>query len=616
MIKKLYFVWLLSIAFLPFFQGGYFLFEAFAFGLVQVTILTLLCLKRDFIFRMKGFRFFYLIVIASALMSSFSAVDLGMHILGLLKLWVPFLFFLNYDCFNYHLSSEKIKVTDEVASVIIMTGTSMSITVILSVIFSTFNSPLVNYFVQQDRVGGFIQYANTFGIYLFATVIFAQKYVKSIRLKSVITLSLMCGIYLSQSRGTLIVVGIYLLAFILRSIDKPSRVQSLATLGATSIGFSLGQLILFRSSIGFNVTRGSVVDLTASEWLTRLLYYRDGIDMLIQNPLGYGYLGYYYSQRAFQSGSAYLVKFIHSSMLQMGLDYGILAMIAFGIFGFYEVVFSLWGTMRMNPLKHVKKPWNLLTPNFMFGFGFGLVFFHTWIDFDMEYLIIPLLLIASFVATEEDRLESETKLPIRQLGEKIYELTRKRLFFFLGIGMIVTYFYLGITTFFEYSGNSDKAYALYPQYTQAIDSLLDYGAQKNKKTESELALIAKIAIQRNPYFVNGVAFLAEYDYNNNKIETSLVYYKQLIQLAPLWFVYLENYGNVALIYCNELEKMNLLYTENIYLKDIRSLTAYMLRLKNEKESSLLIKNKLLFTPSKEIRYIEEKGNELAQKLNK
>ena len=60
----------------------------------------------------------------------------------------------------------------------------------------------------------------------------------------------------------------------------------------------------------------------------RLLYWKDSIGIFAEHPLGIGYGGYPRLQHMIQTG-VYTTAYIHNEYLQIGLDHGIVAMLAF-----------------------------------------------------------------------------------------------------------------------------------------------------------------------------------------------------------------------------------------------------------------------------------------------
>lgn len=627
MMKRLYFIWLSSLAILPILQGGYFYFEVFAFGLIQGIILIGLRSDKKIIIRFDGFRIFYILIIVSAFLSTLRAVDIGMHLLGLLKIAVPYLFILNYDSFKTHFDAHKLDIDKEIVTASILSGAIQTLFIIVAMAILPSEHVLVQYFVQENRIGGFFQYANTYGIYLFILFVFTQRYIAHPVFKSVLTFLFICGLYLSQSRGVILLAIIYTVILFVYKM-KGNRRNGMIFMLVVIMSCIAGQILLASTTLAFDLSRNRSFDARASEWLTRLLYYKDGLKMLVVNPLGYGHMGYYYAQRSYQTGSAYLVKYIHSSILQMGIDYGVLAMLSIAAFGFYEILNSAlklgsnlkW---RFNSLKKstankrfIKDSNSDLIPRWIFRLGMVLAFVHTWIDFDMEFISIVLMLIIAFISVEKARplhrkssdrsiLEDAESDGIRSLHLFIH---RASMFMFVGI--MACYCYFGIVTFLEYSEHSDIAYSMYPLYTQAADDILNEPKKYPDISLNEKVDMARNGTMRNAYFINGVAFLAEYDYNNSKIEASLKSYKYLIDLAPLWLNYLEKYAQVALIECENLNFQKKLFKNNIYLEDIRSLSNYMDELRAYRETKLVIKNKLVFVMSKELSSIEEKGRKL------
>ena len=79
------------------------------------------------------------------------------------------------------------------------------------------------------------------------------------------------------------------------------------------------------------------VSLESSTLLGRILYYIDALPVVLKNPLGLGYYGYYFTQGSFQSG-VYSVAFVHNSVLQFLLDVGFIPAIAF----MFIVLFSFF----------------------------------------------------------------------------------------------------------------------------------------------------------------------------------------------------------------------------------------------------------------------------------
>ncbi len=87
----------------------------------------------------------------------------------------------------------------------------------------------------------------------------------------------------------------YSLLFFYQSIEK--------TFFGWDLDLYLSQGILYFLLPEFNVYRSYDLDMNASEFQSRLLYYEDGISMIRQRLRGYGYMGYYYTQRFFSNRS-------------------------------------------------------------------------------------------------------------------------------------------------------------------------------------------------------------------------------------------------------------------------------------------------------------------------
>ena len=72
-----------------------------------------------------------------------------------------------------------------------------------------------------------------------------------------------------------------------------------------------------------NIGRFLTSSLNSSTLLGRLLYWQDGIKILMDYPMGCGWRGYSFLQGLYQTG-VYEVRYIHNDYLQLMLDGGIL----------------------------------------------------------------------------------------------------------------------------------------------------------------------------------------------------------------------------------------------------------------------------------------------------
>ncbi len=144
------------------------------------------------------------------------------------------------------------------------------------------------------------------------------------------------GIQMTQSRGSLYVYG---MTWLILMVIGRGWERWLQIIGAS--GLAAGNGVLYLLSGQVDVYRSIGPKGNTSEWMSRLLYYDDGLDMLASRSFGYGHLGYYHIHRTFQTGAAYKVKFIHSSLLELGIDHGWIAMGLGLVLGLYVLCVSV-----------------------------------------------------------------------------------------------------------------------------------------------------------------------------------------------------------------------------------------------------------------------------------
>ena len=187
--------------------------------------------------------------------------------------------------------------------------------------FSFFIKPIKDYFYMANRLGGFFQYPNTFALYLLIGIIiliYKSKYKKEDYINLAI---LFIGILLTGSRSIFIFTIITLGILILQRKELRKKVL----VGASS-ALIIGGIVSIMTNNYQNIGRFLTISLNSSTLLGRLLYYKDGLKLLIQNPFGLGYMGYYYIQPQIQTG-VYTTKFVHNDFLQMALDCGLFALV-------------------------------------------------------------------------------------------------------------------------------------------------------------------------------------------------------------------------------------------------------------------------------------------------
>ena len=174
------------------------------------------------------------------------------------------------------------------------------------------------FFYEAGRLAGPFQYANSFALFLLIGLMMLPSAWPR-WLWGGIALLLLFGIVATGSRSGLILLVLWF-AFALVRHHQACRVLPL--LGIIAIA----GIALALWNDGWVFARFLKMDSLSTVW-GRLLYNKDGIRLLLQRPLGVGYLGWFYLQRMIQTG-VYNVRYVHNDWLQMALDYGLPAALA------------------------------------------------------------------------------------------------------------------------------------------------------------------------------------------------------------------------------------------------------------------------------------------------
>lgn len=427
------------------------LFFEFTVCLASVVLLIWLLWR---IFRQKKICFsinisfcFLGVTVLFYLFSVFWAADRGMAVFGFFKFLPVLLFalvFLQYgkeereDCMEW----------------IPWSGAIMTV---LSGLFS-FVPVLRPYFTVSDRLAGFFQYPNTFALFLLLGLIVLATRTQYSWCHLILAIFLLFGIFASGSRTVFVLTIFSALCVALFGRNRVVRKTVLLLLPA---GIVLSLLAVWLTGNVQTVGRYLTTSLSSSTFLGRLLYFQDALPVILQNPFGLGYEGYYYAQSAFQTG-VYTVKYVHNDFLQLLLDVG---WIPTGLF-LGAVAYSFF-----------KKGASLRRRLLLLA-----ICAHCLFDFSLQYAVIFMILAAvlDYGALREASLQglSRSVLPIA------------------GGVMLFASFYFGLASFLAYLGNHTDAVSLYPAYTDSYLSLLEEETdidQAHDYAEKILSLNSNIA---------------------------------------------------------------------------------------------------------------------------
>lgn len=462
------------------------------------------------------------IYIFSFLIVEFWAIDKGMNILGFFKNGSIILFWILLAQYDYDDAKKKACFN----------------TISYSAVASVFISLLLAIFCKEiffmnNRLQGTFMYANSYGIFLligliillYKDEIIADKKGKIINILMVITL--LIGIILTNSRAIYILSLLGILGVALLNIKKTEILKkAFFSLGAFFV------LVLLSYSLLNIENRVNSEMFESSEFLTRILYYEDAINMIKQNPLGYGYRGYYYEQTKVQT-AVYDTMFVHNSVLQILLDVGIIPTICLIILVLY--IFFDKKQSAMNRLILL------------------LLFGHSIIDFDLEFLLFEMILILMLNFKNIELKNEKIKL-VFKCFEIIYGI-----FVISAVGFELKLYSL--------------SYGIVPFYTQAIEEDLYSVSDKNK----QFSLAQKIyPLNKN---VSGVyEIFSNVACDNNEYDIALEYEKEKLNLnkyAMINYIYYTEFLDKAISYYgsqNDIEEVKVYMEEVLNMENKRKET--------------------------------------------
>ena len=545
---------LLSI--FPFFQGINELHIVFLLDIVLLSLLFYKVHKNKNLILTKDTKFILISIWSiSYLLTTFYSVDTELAFLGFLKFFTVPVFILLVMQYEY-TEDERNKWFESIGKIgAVMVG------VCLVYIFINKDS-----FFYQNRLAGFFNYANSFAMFLLIGLI-SLGFKKEFKLIDYFVMSLLViGIILTNSRSLLILTIIsYISILIFSKTTKKVKILNSGIL--LIVGISV---VFIAGLFGVN-NRISTTSGNSSEWLLRILYYKDALRLISQNIFGYGHMAWWYMQEGFQTG-AYDAQYVHNGLLQVALDVGIIPALLIVVI-FIKAFFEKNRNVRDKILMVV-------------------ILGHALIDFDMEFLAILLPL---FMTLRFDKKFSIKEVVLAKVGAGI---------------LIAVYSFFGLVTFLGNAGLYDKANSIFA-YSFNLDKQL-----QNEVNSENVVLVAQNLYDKNKYFINAAKVLSQKEQAENNYEKAHEY--------ELWIVKNKKYTMRNYIeYVSFLEKAIKYYYS---IDDIEQVKKYIGRL-NEvekmvntvKETSDELAYKIQHKPRLDIpeevtKYIEAM-NEFGEKLN-
>ena len=329
---------------------------------------------------------------------------------------------------------------------------------------------------RAGRLGGVFQYSNTYALFLLVCLIYILDAKSSSWKKYIGCGVLIFGIIFCGSRSVMVLLLGVLGLFLLKG---NGRKQILSVVGVTVV------LCLILGGIWkSDLARLFQITLDSSTLNGRILYWRDGIEVLKQHPLGLGYMGYYFLQPQFQTGN-YVTRYVHNDFLQCGLDAGIISMIVL-------LVIMIKGLMDR---KNTRKNRLILI----------LILLHSLFDFDLQYASIFCIM-------------------LMHLGEneKVIERKAVKPFTVVVTGMTVACCYLVFALGLEYFDKNEQALMLYPKNTFSRLALME----EEEDEEQAEKIIEENGMLAAAYECRAKSYLEEENY-----EQAYGMVKEMLQCA-------------------------------------------------------------------------------------
>lgn len=385
------------------------------------------------------------VIFLGTLVAVFPSADRGMALIGVMRMAVPALFWILW-CNLEEPAQEQIR---------------MSLPCILAVLtgaaFMLYLVPAARpYLYRADRLGGVFQYSNTYALLLLAVLLLLLCGREEWGKKDYLTAGiLICGIVFCGSRSVMVLAIVFMaVCMVCRKREWRSwnwrRILPFLIL-------VIAALVLMQMIFRLDVGRLGELTLSSSTLNGRFLYWQDAVPQIFSHPLGLGYMSYYYLQPQFQTGK-YVVRFVHNDILQMGLDAGILPMLAL------TVIFAAGIFGKKSPLSN--------------RIALAVIGAHCLFDLDLQYISVFCIALMCM------RTESEREHILNGRGA------------LAGAGVLVIfYLYFATAMGLSQAGMDREALALYPGYTDSALALME----ETQDAETAEKLISKNRMLASAY---------------------------------------------------------------------------------------------------------------------
>lgn len=455
--------------------GGYFVSASAFLSIILIVLLAIqICREGHIALPIGKFPIGICLMVFLFFISSFWAIDKGMAPLGGVK-------FLPLVLFGLWMAQGDMDKKNVIA-ILPMIGAGMTLLSFVMMQFDVFKQ----YVSVAGRLAGFFQYPNIYAIFLLVCLILL---VEKFQAKTfdvydgICGVLLVIGLFLSGSRTVFVLSILTILVIVLFNKSKTKLVIAGGVAGTALVAVGVWGY-LNRSSL-------HIFDWSYLSTLWgRLLYYKDALRILLKNPFGLGYYGYYFVQGEMQTG-VYSVVNVHNEWLQLMLDIGVIPGILFAIVVIYSIA---------------------KIQNRYYRLAMVMLAVHTLLDYDFQFISMGMIALLFF---------EENKCKVCKIGT-----SQKVMSTMVGVVLIAVLSCAMLSDVFYLMKDYKKSVRFYQGYTMSwIEQLNEAQNQK------EISRYAKKIMKYNSHSANAYDALALLDFSKGDTEGYIKYKLKSISLA-------------------------------------------------------------------------------------
>ncbi|OGO82105.1 MAG: hypothetical protein A2Y18_05710 [Clostridiales bacterium GWD2_32_19] len=557
-MKKEYILYIFLIL-TPFFQGLYFEYSFCFSNTFLLIYLIYLSFKNKKLYYYKNIDSFVLLsIIFIYMVSYFVAIDKGMNIYGIIKAIEPLMLYLVLLQLDVN-KKDFIRVIT--ISGILLASVSM---------IALYQKSFIDIVIQNNRMGGFIAYANTFALYILMAYVIMQKDELNKYVKIVAGVLMLCTIILTYSRSV-VVIGIIVIAYIF--IKENNKIKHSLVISII-LACVLYLVIIKTSFLNEQNSRLSEITTQSTELQARFLYYNDALDIILKNIWGLGYDGYYYIQGAYQTG-IYKVRLVHNSILQIALEIGILGILAYGMM-IINIILKRTRSLKFEKFDYL-------------DIAFIIIAAHSLFDFDLSFgVLINIMIMIIYLKNEPSKCKISF-LPLRieeQGGNQLFKMTKRGTLIIAScIILIVMNTFLGVSAVAVEKGQYDLAIKSYGFNTEAYVNKADYYWKMGniEKAKKQIGY-AKILNNKS---IDILKIQRDIKISENKLKEALKIQENIVELDRINIQEIEKYSNLIL---EIIKKESYNREREIYKGKMKDIRKYVYKAK-ENISELAYKQK-------------------------